>query len=253
MAQKPVANALILELEPVVDENLTRHLESEDIWFAHDYVPVRAGRELRVPRRTRLGPVAGHAAQAHHRCAGDPAHQEGQPRRLPPRVRLQLHPRGEVGPLAGPVDRRGAPARDRAAQLPRRHPRDRSGRQRGRPRRARHEGLPRRHLQPGRAAGVHGVLRARVRGLLPQPRSADHRAGAERPRRPDRQGRGAPRGVLPQPRRAPPRLPTATRRSRRSHAAPPSSTSSAPTSTPTRTRCATSPTRASSTTPRCAR
>ena len=43
MAQKPVPNALILELEPVVDENLTRHLESEDIWFAHDYVPFEQG------------------------------------------------------------------------------------------------------------------------------------------------------------------------------------------------------------------
>ena len=43
MAQKPVPNALILELEPVVDENLNRHLESEDIWFAHDYVPFEQG------------------------------------------------------------------------------------------------------------------------------------------------------------------------------------------------------------------
>src|SRR6201991_1681176 len=43
MAQKPVPNALILELEPVVDENLNRHLESEDIWYAHDYVPFEQG------------------------------------------------------------------------------------------------------------------------------------------------------------------------------------------------------------------
>lgn len=43
MAQKPVANALTVELEPVVDKNLTRHLESEDIWFAHDYVPFDQG------------------------------------------------------------------------------------------------------------------------------------------------------------------------------------------------------------------
>ena len=46
MAQKPVPNALILELEPVVDENLTRHLESEDIWFAHDYVPFEQGQNF---------------------------------------------------------------------------------------------------------------------------------------------------------------------------------------------------------------
>lgn len=43
MAQKPVANALTLELEPVVEENMARHLETEDIWFAHDYVPFDRG------------------------------------------------------------------------------------------------------------------------------------------------------------------------------------------------------------------
>jgi acyl-[acyl-carrier-protein] desaturase len=39
MALKPVANELTLELEPVVAENLRRHLATEDVWFAHDYVP----------------------------------------------------------------------------------------------------------------------------------------------------------------------------------------------------------------------
>jgi acyl-[acyl-carrier-protein] desaturase len=43
MAQKPVANALILELEPVVAANLTRHLASEQLWYAHDYVPFDQG------------------------------------------------------------------------------------------------------------------------------------------------------------------------------------------------------------------
>jgi acyl-[acyl-carrier-protein] desaturase len=43
MAQKPVANALTLELEPVVKENLTRHLETEELWYAHDYVPFEQG------------------------------------------------------------------------------------------------------------------------------------------------------------------------------------------------------------------
>ena len=43
MAQKPVADAFILELEPVVEENLNRHLATEDIWFAHDYVPFDRG------------------------------------------------------------------------------------------------------------------------------------------------------------------------------------------------------------------
>ncbi len=43
MAQKPVANALTLELEPVVETNMDRHLNTEDIWFAHDYVPFDRG------------------------------------------------------------------------------------------------------------------------------------------------------------------------------------------------------------------
>ncbi len=43
MAQKPVANALTLELEPVVRDELRRHLDTEDIWYAHDYVPFDQG------------------------------------------------------------------------------------------------------------------------------------------------------------------------------------------------------------------
>ncbi|WP_156689358.1 acyl-ACP desaturase [Mycobacterium sp. Marseille-P9652] len=43
MAQKPVANALTLELEPVVELNMDRHLNTEDLWFAHDYVPFERG------------------------------------------------------------------------------------------------------------------------------------------------------------------------------------------------------------------
>src|SRR3954462_5109534 len=43
MAQKPVPNALILELEPVVQQELRRHIDSEDLWYAHDYVPFEQG------------------------------------------------------------------------------------------------------------------------------------------------------------------------------------------------------------------
>lgn len=46
MAVVPVANALTLELEPVVAENLIRHIQSEDLWFAHDYVPFEQGRNF---------------------------------------------------------------------------------------------------------------------------------------------------------------------------------------------------------------
>jgi acyl-[acyl-carrier-protein] desaturase len=43
MAQAPVANALTLELEPVVADNLARHLDTADEWYAHDYVPYDQG------------------------------------------------------------------------------------------------------------------------------------------------------------------------------------------------------------------
>lgn len=43
MAQKPVATALTAELEPVVLQELRRHVDSEDLWFAHDYVPFDQG------------------------------------------------------------------------------------------------------------------------------------------------------------------------------------------------------------------
>ncbi|AQT78965.1 acyl-ACP desaturase [Mycolicibacterium litorale] len=46
MAQKPVANALTLELEPVVADNLARYLETADEWYAHDYVPFDQGQNF---------------------------------------------------------------------------------------------------------------------------------------------------------------------------------------------------------------
>jgi len=43
MGQKPVPSALTLELEPVVQRELRRHIDSEDLWYAHDYVPFEQG------------------------------------------------------------------------------------------------------------------------------------------------------------------------------------------------------------------
>ena len=43
MAQKPVANSLTLELEPVVADNLARFLDTAEEWYAHDYVPFDQG------------------------------------------------------------------------------------------------------------------------------------------------------------------------------------------------------------------
>jgi acyl-[acyl-carrier-protein] desaturase len=46
MARKPVANALTLELEPVVADALAVYLEHADEWYAHDYVPFDQGRNF---------------------------------------------------------------------------------------------------------------------------------------------------------------------------------------------------------------
>jgi acyl-[acyl-carrier-protein] desaturase len=43
MGPKPVANALTLELEPVVADNLARHLDTADEWYAHNFVPFGEG------------------------------------------------------------------------------------------------------------------------------------------------------------------------------------------------------------------
>jgi acyl-[acyl-carrier-protein] desaturase len=43
MAQKPVANALTLELEPLVESLIAHHLATENLWFGHDYVPFDRG------------------------------------------------------------------------------------------------------------------------------------------------------------------------------------------------------------------
>lgn len=43
MAQKPVPDALVLELEPVVADQLRRYLDTDDLWYAHDYVPFDEG------------------------------------------------------------------------------------------------------------------------------------------------------------------------------------------------------------------
>lgn len=43
MAQKPVPNAFLLELEPVVSAEFRRHIDTEDLWYGHDYVPFDQG------------------------------------------------------------------------------------------------------------------------------------------------------------------------------------------------------------------
>ncbi len=55
MAQKPVADALTLELEPVVEADMTPPPRHRGIWFAHDPVPFDQGRTA-FTRRTRWDP-----------------------------------------------------------------------------------------------------------------------------------------------------------------------------------------------------
>jgi acyl-[acyl-carrier-protein] desaturase len=43
MAQKPVLTPLMAELEPVVEENYHRHIDTVEPWYAHDFVPFDRG------------------------------------------------------------------------------------------------------------------------------------------------------------------------------------------------------------------
>ena len=69
MAEKPVANALTLELEPVVAREPDRHLATEELWYAHDYVPFDQGENFAFLGGKDWDPSDGDAAQARHRRA----------------------------------------------------------------------------------------------------------------------------------------------------------------------------------------
>ena len=59
-------NSLLLELEPVVETNLNRHLATAKEWFPHEYVPWSQGRdfdgvlkgEAWTPEQSQLSPIA---------------------------------------------------------------------------------------------------------------------------------------------------------------------------------------------------
>ncbi len=185
MAQKPVANALTLELEPVSKPTWIATSTPRTLWFAHDYVPFERGENFAFlggrdwdPSQMTLPRIITDACEIllllKDNLAGSP-----------PRAGRALHPRRMVGSLAGPVDRRGAPARHRAARIPGGDPRGRPDRQRGGAGPVRDEGLPRRHVLAGRDPGVHGAHRAHPRGLLRQPGRADRGAHPGRTHRPD--------------------------------------------------------------------
>ena len=147
---------LLRELEPVVERNLNRHLSMRKDWNPHDYIPWSDGKNYYALGGQDWDPETVPAVRG--RPGGDGAEpaDRGQPAVLSPRDRDELRHGRRVGPVGQPLDRRGEPARHRAARLPGRHPRRRSGRAGGTPRRA---GDPR--LQPGpEPAGRHCSPRA---------------------------------------------------------------------------------------------
>ena len=95
----------------------------------HRMVPARI-RPLRGRPQLRRRAVGGDRQRARDRLAngarGEPA-DRGQPALLPPRALGDLRPRRRLGRVGPPVDGRGGPPRDRAARLPDRHARPRSG------------------------------------------------------------------------------------------------------------------------------
>ena len=100
--RKPVANALTLELEPVVADNLARFLDTADEWYAR-LRPVRPGRDFAFLGGGTGIPPRSPAQGDRRRARGRADHQDnlaGYHRE----ARRALHPRGQVGPLAGPLD-----------------------------------------------------------------------------------------------------------------------------------------------------
>ncbi len=171
---------LLRELEPVVEENLERHLTVAKEWLPHEYVPWSEGRDFD-------GMLGGEAWEPGDSKMSDVARTslivnlltEDNLPELPPRDRHGVRPRRRVGHLGAPVDGRGGPARDRHPRLPAGDPRGRPGRAGARPDDAHggrlRVGQPRR---PAAVAGLRVLPGARHPHLAPQ-----HRQGHRRPDR----------------------------------------------------------------------
>ena len=161
--------------------------------------PVEPGPGLRVPRRRGLGAgglPAGPGRQ--DRDDRQPA-DRGQPAVLPPGDRHPVQPGRRLGPVGRPLDRRGGPARHRAARLPGGHPRRRPGQAGSAPDGA-HDGRLRLRRED-RAAGrrLRLVPGAGHPGLAPQHRRGHRLPGRRAAARPDRAGREPAHDLLPQP------------------------------------------------------
>ena len=120
---------LLEELEPEVGRLVERHLKVAKEWFPHEYIPYSLGRDFDTepwtPDQPRLTGVAQTAFEVNLLTEDN----------LPSYHRL-IH--GMFGQSDGPgapgrpLDRRGGPARDRAARLPHGHPQRRPRRARAR-------------------------------------------------------------------------------------------------------------------------
>ena len=127
-------------------------------WNPHDYIPWSDGKNYYALGGQDWDPEQSQAVRGRPgRDDPEPA-DRGQPAVLSPRDRDELRHGRPVGLLGQPLDRRGEPARHRAARLPRRHPRDRPGRARAAAHRA---GDPR--LQPRPEPAGRPVRREPVR------------------------------------------------------------------------------------------
>ncbi|WP_443613670.1 acyl-ACP desaturase [Actinomadura madurae] len=125
---------LMLDLEPVVEKELNRHLSMAKEWFPHQYVPWSQGTDFD-------GPLGGEAwsleqsklsLEARESLIVNLLTEDNLPR-LPSRHRHRVRPRGRLGHLGQPVDGGGEPARHRPARLPDGDPRGRPDRAGARP------------------------------------------------------------------------------------------------------------------------
>ena len=201
MAQKPVANALTLELEPVVEENLSPHRHRGTL-VRPRLRAVRPGRELRLPRGQGLGSVVGDAAEGRSPTPCEillitKDNLAGFHRELVEHFILDEKWGRWIGRWTAEEHLHAVALRNYLVVTREIDP-------------TANEDVRVEHVMKGYRADSYSqvetlafmAINERAHAVFtPQPAGADRRARAEEDGRPDRQGRGAPRGVLRQPRR----------------------------------------------------
>ena len=104
---------LLTELEPVVEQNINRHMRMRKDWNPHDFIPWSDGKNYLRARRPGLGSRAVEAVRGRPgRDDGEPP-DRGQPAVLSPRDRDELRHGRPVGSgsTAGPPRRTGTASR----------------------------------------------------------------------------------------------------------------------------------------------